>query len=116
EVGHPDVREQQIHRILVHEGNRPTPALRHHDLVAVAAQHDAEHFAHRRLVVHHEHARRPHLGRGLQIAGRRGWGAHTARATSPASAGSMIRGCAYGSRTRTIVPWPTVDSTLIAPR
>ena len=119
DVGHLDVGEQQIEVRAAQLLDGVAAVFRHEHLVAIAPQHDAQHLAHRRLIVDDQDAdfaRRGRCGARVRWSGT-GMGrrhAHTI-APSPAvttddrdDAGSGER---IGSLTRTVVPVPTVDDT-----
>jgi hypothetical protein len=89
QVGHFDVGDQQVDRLALEHRDRRAPVLGEQHFVALAAQHDRQQLAHRSLVVDHQDARRPAIGRRRR---RLQCGAHD---TTVARA---------GRRTATVVP------------
>ena len=68
DVRHPDVGEQQIDALLLENRDRLGAVGCQQHIVAIAAKHDAQHVAHRRLIVHDEDARLGSaLGRGSVV-------------------------------------------------
>ena len=97
QIGHLDVRDQQIHRLALEEIDCRAAVVGQQHFVPFATQDDRQEFPHRSLVVDDEDARRTAFGRRLQ---RLGGGAHDATA--------LVRA---GRRTDTVVPAPGCELT-----
>ena len=57
QVGHLDVRDQQVHRLALEQVDRRAAVLGEQHFVSLAAQHDRQQLAHRPLIVDDEDAR-----------------------------------------------------------
>jgi hypothetical protein len=100
EIGHLDVRDQDVDRLAPEQIDRGAAVLGQQHFVALAPQHDLQHLAHRALIVDDQDPRRAPIGGGR---GRLGDGVHDA---TPARA---------GRRTATVVPAPGCELTWISP-
>ncbi len=97
QIGHLDVRDQQIDRLALQRGDGRLAAFREQHLVALPAQHDRQQLAHRPLVVDHQNAG------GAAIGGSLG-----GRCFDP---GHVVTTARAGRRTDTVVPAPGRELT-----
>ena len=109
DVGHTDVREQQIHPVALQDVDRLRPIGGHRHVVAVAPKHDAQHLPHRWLIVDDEDSR---LGGGFGARDRvvrwrcRRLTRHATTLRDSDSAGVALMPAWTGKRTLMIVPTP----------
>ena len=105
DVRQTDVGQQQVEDLVLKGRDGLAAVGGHVHVVAVLSQHDAQHVAHRRLIVHDEHAR---VGRCLS--------AHAAPpCTVPWATVPWACGRATGKWTDITVPAPGSERTLMRP-
>ena len=101
QVGHLDVRDQQVDRLPLDQGDRLAAVLGEEHVVALPLQDDRQQLAHRPLVVGDEDARSAALGRDLRRLG--------------IGLIHVVTSARAGRRTETAVPSPGRELTLDLP-